>query len=184
MFKLAICDTLLHVNESSGWTSAISRWGIGKFGHVSIFVGAAFGEVPFVFESTGRGAAFHSLRSMTGELVCVMRPLISSSKKQWVISNAIELANDPQAYYDYFTIVKSCIPRVLKAKLPYPFNLLIPVKYHRDVMVICSEAVAEVYWRAEIPVLPRDVVPLPGDFETSSVLERVAEGRLFEDIQP
>jgi hypothetical protein len=187
MFKLEPCDVLLHVNETKGWTQDISRWGIGKYGHVSMFVGHAvllFGDIPFVFESTGRGTALHSLQSLTGDLVLVMRPSINLSWKEQVISNAITLVNSPQAYYDYFTIITSCIPRVLKSKLPFPLNLLIPVKYHRDVMVICSEAVAEVFWRSDVKVLPEDTVPLPGDFESSGVLSAIGQGRIMEDVLP
>lgn len=187
MFKLETCDVFLFVNESKGWTQDISRWGIGKYGHAAMYVGFAdfgFRDTPFLFESTGRGCALHSLYHHFGELLLVMRPQVDLESKQWLIGNAIDLSNDPKAYYDYFTIVKSCIPRVLKAKLPFPFNLLIPVKYQRDPMMICSEAVAECFWRAGIGVLPKDIVPLPGDFEESPILQSMYTGRLLEDIQP
>jgi hypothetical protein len=145
------------------------------------FADFGFHDTPFLFESTGRGCALHSLYHHFGELLLVMRSELDWSFTQQLIGNAIALSNDPKAYYDYFTIVESCIPRVLKTKFPW---LPIPVKYHRDPMMICSEAVAECFWRAGIEVLPKDVVPLPGDFEESPILQSMYTGRLLEDIQP
>lgn len=181
MFKLEFGDVFLFVNEDKGWTADISRWGIGRYGHVALFTGPAFTNVPFLFESTGRGCAFHSLYHHYKELVLVMRPQISLFSQLQIIGEAIDLSNDPEAYYDYFTIAKSCIPRVLKTKFPW---LPIPLKYHRDPMMICSEAVAECFWRAGIEVLPKDIAPLPGDFAESLILDPVHEGRLLQDIQP
>ena len=180
--KLKPCDVLLYVNEGTDIFSAISRLGAGRYSHVAMYTGKAFDGVPFLFESSGRGATLINLQSHMGRLVKVMRPdHLASWQKKEIIAKTIELASDPQAYYDYFTIVKSCIPRILKEKFPF---LPIPVMYHRDPMMICSEAVAEVFWRAGIEVLPKDVVPLPTDFETSPILEVVGEGRLMEDVLP
>jgi hypothetical protein len=50
--------------------------------------------------------------------------------------------------------------------------------------MICSEAVAEAFWRAGIDILPQDVIPLPGDFVESLILDPVYEGRLLENILP
>jgi hypothetical protein len=180
VFKLEPWDVLLHVNEDKGWTAVISRWGIGRYGHVSMYLGVVFGQCPIMFESTGRGCAIHSLQHHFGDLVTVMRPQIDASL-QPIIDNALELASSDKGYYDYIAIAKSCIPRVLKEKFPW---LPIPVKYHRDPAMICSEAVAECFWRADIEILPKDVVPLPGDFLKSLMLDPVHEGRLLEDIQP
>jgi hypothetical protein len=147
-----------------------------------MYLGKTFFQVPLLVESTGRGVALHSLQPQTGRLVVVAR-LRSwlEGKKHSLIDGAIRLADDPQAYYDYFSIVRSCVPRVLKEKLPF---LPIPLKYHRDPTMICSELVAELFWRAELEVLPQDVIPLPGDFEGSPLLEVMWEGRLLEDILP
>jgi hypothetical protein len=182
MFKLEPGDVFVFVNEDKGWTADISRWGIGRYGHAAMYVGFGFGgNVPFFFESTGRGCALHSLQHHFGELVTVMRPQINASAKQQVINNAIDLANSDKGYYDYLCIAKNCIPRVLKEKFPW---LPIPPKYHRDPAMICSEAVAECYWRAGIEVLPEDVVPLPGDFLTSLIFDIAGEGRILQDVVP
>jgi hypothetical protein len=178
MFTLEVGDILVYVDEGTGFTSSVSRWAIGRYNHVSLYMGKAFGEVPFLYESTGRGVAVHSLQPQTGKLVTVMRPVIRNSA---VFLNAIDLATDPNSYYDYFAYVHNCLPRVLKEKFPW---LFIPSQYHRDDAMICSEAVAEAFWRAGIDILPQDVIPLPGDFVKSLILDPVYEGRLFEDILP
>ena len=194
MFKLEPCDVLLYVNEGKDIFSAISRWGAGRYGHVSMYMGKAFGDVPFLFESSGRGATLINLQSHTGRLVKVMRlkieqwiilPVASwlyipEVRKDALISEAIYLASADTSYYDYHAIFWYCIPRILKRKFPF---LPIPPKYTRDKAVICSEAVAEVFWRAGIEVLPKDIVPLPTDLVTSPILEPVYEGRILEDIE-
>jgi hypothetical protein len=178
MFKLEMGDVFVCVNEDRGFIASFSRWAIGQWDHVSMYVGKAFNEVPFLYESNGRGVAIHSLQPQTGRLVTVMRPKIQIQK---VIEQAIEIATDPKSYYDYYAIVHSCVPRVLKEKFPW---LPIPLQYHRDDAMICSEAVAEAFWKAGINVLPQDVIPLPSDFIMSSILNFVYGGRLLEDIQP
>jgi hypothetical protein len=184
MFKLEIGDIFVYVDEGKGFTSRISRWAIGRYNHVSMYIGKGFGEVPFVFESNGRGASIVSLQHQTGRLVTVMRPII---KRGTVIDNAITLASDPKSYYDYFAYVHDCLPRVLWEKFPF---LPIKPEYIRDATLICSEAIAECYWRAGIEILPQlvegdaKVIPLPGDFVKTLVLDPVYEGRLLQDIQP
>jgi hypothetical protein len=189
MFKLQSCDILLFAQEGNGIKEIIGRWGIGKWGHVAM-IGDPFG-VPMLFESTGKGAGMHSLESNRGRLIKVMRLDIDSLFREigtqtiydylikLMLETAINLISDPQSYYDYSCIIQSCVPRALKTKFPC---LPIPLKYHRDAAMVCSEFVAEIFWRVGICVLSQDVVPLPGDFETSSFLKPVAEGRLLVDI--
>lgn len=181
MFKLGSCDVLICVNEGKNWLSSFSKWAIGRYEHVAMYLGRAFDGVPFLVESTGRGVAIHSLQPQTGRLVVVARLKIDAGVRMLITEEAINLANDSQSYYDYFSIVHSCVPRVLKEKFPF---LPIPLKYHRDPMMICSELVAELFWRAGIEVLPQDIIPLPGDFAESPLLEILYEGRLMEDILP
>jgi hypothetical protein len=189
MFKLQSCDILLFAQEGNGIKEIIGRWGIGKWGHVAM-IGDPFG-VPMLFESTGKGAGMHSLESNRGRLIKVMRLDIDSLFREigtqtiydylikLMLETAINIISDPQSYYDYSCIIQSCVPRALKTKFPC---LPIPLKYHRDAAMVCSEFVAEIFWRVGITVLPQDVVPLPGDFETSPFLKPVADGRLLVDI--
>jgi len=49
--------------------------------------------------------------------------------------------------------------------------------------MICSEAVAEIFWRNKVDVLPKDLTPVPADFaDDSTVLEFITEGRLLDDL--
>lgn len=161
------CDILLYIDEGKSPISKLSQWAIGRFNHVSMYLGEAFDGVGFVYESNGRGVSIVSLQHQVGRLVLVLRPLITEDDKVKVINTAIEIASNPKSYYDYFCIVQSCVPRVLKERFTF---LPIPLQYHRDASMICSEAVAEVFWQNMLKILPRNVVPLPSDFATSRVL--------------
>jgi hypothetical protein len=176
--NLEPCDVTLFVNEGKGWISRFSRWAIGPFDHVAMYLGKAFDHVPFLYESDGRGASIENVQHHTGRLVRIMRPDIDAPRKAAIINEAVRIASDDQSYYDYEAIVRFCVPMILNRKFPW---LPRPPQYKRDKFMICSEAVAEVFWRAGIDVLPKDVVPLPGDFVTSPILYPVGEGRLFED---
>jgi len=179
-FKLEPCDVFLHEIEGNSLWARMQRWAVGDYGHVSMYIGRSLFNTPFIFESDGRGAGIESLQYKHGQMVIVMRPKINEEKKIEVVSRAIELASDDQAYYDYLAIIRSCIPRVLSEKLHLP----IPDDYRRDAMVICSEVIAEVFWRADLDILPETTVPLPDDFADSLFLKPVARGRLMEDILP
>jgi hypothetical protein len=185
-FKLEPCDIFLHETEGNGFIPTLSRWAIGPYGHVSMFVGdcnigEGFNKVPLVFQSIEKGAGLYSLESMTGELVLVLRPQINSYQELWVISNSIDIASCPKSFYDYPGIIRYCMPRVLHEKFPW---LPITVFYYRGVTLICSEAIAECFWRASIEILPQTTVPLPGDFVTSLILTPAYYGRLMLDILP
>jgi hypothetical protein len=182
------CDVFCYVDEGTGWTSTISRWGIGRYNHVSLYIGRTI-YGPLLYESNGRGVCIVNLQYQTGRLVTVLRPHADDIGRALVTAKAIEIATDPQSYYDYLAYVNTCLPRVLKEKFPW---LPIPTPYHRDPAMICSEAVAEAFWRAGIdalPQLPKDAdyyteVQLPGDFYESEFFDIVHEGRLFDDIKP
>jgi hypothetical protein len=179
--KLQSCDVLLYVDEGTGWTSVVSRWAIGRYHHAAMYL-EKFCSIPLLYQSTGRGVGLDSLSLDTGKLVMVMRPEYVYPEHQIKIATiAIAIASDPQSYYDYLAIVSSCLPRVLEEKFPW---LPLPLKYQRDKYMICSEAVAEAFWRADIEVLPKDVIPLPGDFLTSPVLKIMGEGRVMDDVIP
>ena len=181
MIKLEPCDVLVFKVEGDSLLANLERIFVGGWSHVSMYLGEAFGD-HLIFESNLRGASLVNLESERGRLVKVMRPQITPAQKQLVIANAINLASDERAAYDYPVIIMSCIPRVLKTLLPC---LPIPVKYCRDIIVMCAEGVAECYWRAWILILPTSRVPLPPDFaKPSEVLEVVGEGRLMEDVLP
>ncbi|MBA7680289.1 hypothetical protein ES703_88603 [subsurface metagenome] len=181
-FKLQPGDILVNVNSGSDPWSRIRRWGLSSpYTHVFLYLGtfAIKGytmEIPFLFESNGRGVVLRSLSERYGEQVVVMRLKPEFRDRLVAILNeAINLASDLQAVYDYTCIPLHIIPRILHEKLGIPIAL----KYQRDEKMVCSEAVAEIYWEASAPVLPKNVVPLPGDFvELSSILSEVNRGKL------
>lgn len=185
-FKLESFDFLVNVNRGQDPISVIKRWAVGEYSHVfaylPIYVYAAQGVLlwhPFLYESSGRGVVIQTLSNRYGQEVVVTR-----LKPQFrdriplIVEEAIKLASDPQSYYDYMCIPLNIVPRVLHDK----FGMPLPVKYTRDEKDVCSEACAEPCWRAKVPVLPENVVPLPGDFvELSGILDEVNRGILSED---
>ncbi len=192
-FKLKPMDFLVNVNRGQDPFSVIKRWAVGEYSHVSMYMGQMTIEVEdtdyfvdsvmlrhlMLFESNGRGVAIQSLSNRYGQKVVVMRlNLQFRDKIPLIVEEAIRLASDPQAYYDYYCIPLNIIPRILHDK----FGMPLPVKYQRDEKMVCSEACAEVCWRAKVPVLPQNAVPLPGDFvELSGILDEVNRGILSED---
>jgi len=109
-----------------------------------------------------------------------MRLISERDKKKIprVLDEAIKLASDAQSYYDYLCIIRFVLPRLICEKLGLPM----PMAWHRDPWHVCSEAVFEVFYRAGLEILRRDVVPLPGDFVTDSLLLEVWRGTLSEEL--
>jgi len=176
MFKLEPADLLLCINDRTDLFSSIKRSFMGRYEHISMYVGN-FHSIPMLYESDGRGVAIQNIAHQTGRPIVVMRPLIED--KDSIVATAINIASQDKSYYDYLSLLHSAIPRVLKEKLPF---IPIPSHYVRDDMMICSEACAEPFWRLGIAVLPRTIIPLPGDFFYSPFLERVYEGKLLQNI--
>jgi len=106
-------------------------------------------DVHMLFESNGRGVVLQSLNTRYGENVCVLRLKHDfNDKKKSVFNEAIALASDPQATYDYWAVVKYIIPQAILRKLH--LDKFIPVGWERDIRHICSEAVFEVFVRGGI----------------------------------
>lgn len=189
-FKLQACDILVNVNDGKDPISVIKRWAVGPYSHVSLYLGqmgfffdrrqGRILRFPMIFESNGKGCCLRLLSERYGEKVVVMRLKAEYQPKiPRLLTEAVKLASDPQAYYDYLCIVKSVLLRVACEKLHLP----LPLSWQRDARQICSEAVLEVCLRARVPVLPKNVVPLPGDFVTDShLLEEVWVGKLCEEV--
>lgn len=192
-FKLEPGDILVNVNVRSDPFSIVKRWFVGPYEHVFMYMGrlglsrsghssSYLTNVPFLFESNGRGVVLRSLSSRYGEKVAVMRLKAEHDKRRIprVLIEAIELASSFQSYYDYLGIVSWVLPRIICEKLGLPM----PLSWHRDERQICSEAVFEVFYRARlVDILPFNVIPLPGDFVTASpLLKEVWRGKLSEDV--
>ncbi len=185
-FKLEPADILVTVNDRQDPFSIASRWCVGPYDHVFAYLGNLCVDIqgvllrhPFLFESSGRGVAIESLSNRYGQEVVVLRLNLQFwDRIPLIVEEAIRLASDPQSYYDYMCIPLNIIPRILHDK----FGMPLPAKYDRNEQMVCSEACAEICWRAEVPVLPQNAVPLPGDFvELSGILNEVNRGILSED---
>jgi len=191
-FHLSPGDILVNVNDRSDPFSVIKRWAVGPYEHVFMYMGMLglystraqrrIIRVPMLFESNGRGVVLRNLSSRYGEKVAVLRLKSEYDRRRIprVLIEAIELASDFQSYYDYLGIVRWVLPRIICEKLRLPM----PLSWHRDDRQICSEAVYEVFYRAKlVDILPSNIVPLPGDFVTDSILLREAwAGKLSEGI--
>lgn len=192
-FHLEPGDVLVNVITGNSLYNKIKRACLGSpYSHVFMYMGGLFiekpGEVfsrgfsiPMLFESSGRGVVLQSLSNRYGEEVVVMRLKSEHDHLRipYILDEAIKLASETQAYYDYLCILRFVLPRLIFEKLRLPM----PLKWHRDPWHICSEAVFEVFYRAKIPVLTENIAPLPGDFVTDSVLlDKVWAGELSEGV--
>jgi len=173
-------DFLVNVNRGEDAFSIVKRWAVGEYSHIFAYlplelpIGGGLVH-PFLYESSGRGVVIQSLSNRYGQEVVVVRLKPEFLDRiPLIIEEAIRLASDPQARYDYMCIPLNIFPRVFHDK----FGMPIPVKYQRNEQMVCSEACAEPCWRAEVPVLPKGVVPLPGDFVASRILVRANQGIL------
>lgn len=189
MFKLQPADVLVTVVDGSDLYSIARRCAGVDYGHVYMFLGklgitAPLRQprvltVPMIFESIGRGVVLRSLSERYGEKVVVMRLKSGHDRIPRILEEAIKLASEPQAYYDYLCIVKYILPRLICEKLGLP----VPLKYQRNPWHVCSEGVYEVFYRAKlVDILAPGVVPLPGDFLDSPLLEGDWEGYLSEEL--
>ena len=163
--KLEDADVLVDVNTSKDLFHRIKRWFLGNpFTHVRMFYGRkrphSLGE-PVFYESRDRGVIFTKARDFLGQKVIVMRLRPDyASYKTAILQAAWEIATDPHSHYDYLSVPGFLIPRLIFEKLHLP----LPLKYQRNPYMVCSEAVAEVFWRSDLNVVPQDVEPLPVDF--------------------
>lgn len=185
--KLEPADILININKGRDLFSVVKRWALGNpYEHAFMYMGElmiAMGMarfVPMLFESNGRGAVLQSLSNCYGQEVVIMRLKSEYDRRRipHVLDEAIKLASDTKAYYDFLCVVKYAIPRLICEKLGIPM----PLKYQRNPLMICSEACAEVFWRAGIAVVPKGIIPLPSDFVESDLLEEAGRVTLSEEV--
>ena len=192
-FKLQPADILVTVNRKKDLWSRIRRWAVGPYSHVYLFLGKValltdwrqgrLIRAPLIFESNGRGCCLRLLSERYGETVVVMRLKSYEDRKRIpaILTEAIKLASDESARYDYWCITRFIIPRIICEKLRLP----LPLSWHRNPKQVCSEAVFEVFYRGGLEgILPTGVVPLPWDFVDSPLLGEVWQGQLMLDAQP
>ncbi len=137
---------------------------VGDYRHVGMYLGQ-FNGIDMLYESYGRGVVIKNLEAHKGTNIAVFRPKINDTS--CLVSTAFDIAGSDNSYYDYLAICHSCFPRWIYEKT----GIKLPSKYIRDDLMICSEAVAEVFWRNGLMILPQDKIPLPSDFASSKLLE-------------
>jgi hypothetical protein len=179
-FKLQPVDVCVDVNEDKDPYHVLERWALGNpYTHVRIY----FGQLTFLgrpsgplfYESRSRGVILTGCRQFIGQKMVVMR-----LKPQYnfyldsIREQMFEIATDEQSFYDYLCIPTMALPRLLCEKLGIP----LPLKYQRNPWMNCSEAGAEPFWQVNLEVLDSGVLPLPGDFVTSPLLDKVNVGEL------
>ncbi|MBA7633066.1 hypothetical protein ES703_40623 [subsurface metagenome] len=192
-FKLQPGDVVVNVNRRHDPLSSIKRWAAGPYEHIFLYMGKVglfinrrqrrILRVPLLFESDGDGVILESLSSRYSQKVVVLRLKSEFLRRRIprILEEAVKLADDLQAHYDYLCIVKYVLPRLICEKLRLPM----PLAWHRDQRQICSEAVFEVFHRAGLQgiLLPYCVPPMPGDFVTDSLLlKEVWAGVLSEEL--
>jgi len=171
--KLEPADVLVNINSGTDLWARLRRWAVGKYSHCFLYMGK-WGKTPMLFESNGRGVVLQSLSNRYGQEVVVMRLKRVFDNKS-VIDEAKKLASDPQAYYDYGCLIWHIILRVLFEKL----RLTPSLRYQRNEKMVCSEAVAECFWRAGLEVVREDIVPMPSSFIESQILGQAWQGILY-----
>jgi len=180
--KLEPVDILVDVNEKKDLYSQVERWALGNpYIHVRMFYGKPYPSMPPLFYESipTRGVTFTNVYDSLGQMVVVMRLRPEyDSFKQLILHNALEIATDPQSKYDFECVPGYILLRLICGKLGIP----LPLRYHRNEFMVCSEACAEPFWRSGLEVLSQDVVPLPGDFVCALVyFQYIATGPIAED---
>ena len=184
--KLQTLDVLVNINPGKSAWDKVSRWAVGPYNHVSLYLGlwlkadletytqAPFEDIPegkdimepMITESIGRGRLLRSLEERYGEKVKVMRfkpGYLVPSHILFIMGKAIRLSGKYDGWYGYDDIVRDIPARILSEKLGWRF----PCRWVPDTRPICSEHVAEILttpWMKILAKLPTGWIPVPGDF--------------------
>ena len=176
--ELEPCDVLVCINDRKDMFSKIKRWAMGRYEHVEMYLGIEFTDIPLLVESDNRGVVIQNVAHQGGRHVRVMRPdYLTKKQTKTIIRKAVEIASNSKSSYDWIGLIRFAGLRVLRNK----FGIKRPItyKYKRDPKMICSEAIAEMFWRSDINILPTYLTPIPEDFSREShVLCTVNEGNL------
>ena len=175
--KLQTLDVLVNINPGKSAWDKVSRWAIGPYNHVSLYLGkwefsiyenksVCFLHSDLITESVGRGRLLHSLDDLYGQKVKVMRfkdAYLDAEYVRITLKKAINLSGKYDGWYGYDDIVRDIPARILNEKLGWRF----PCRWVPDTRPICSEHVAEILttpWMSILAELPAGWIPVPGDF--------------------
>mgnify|MGYP001606919027 CR=1 FL=1 len=160
-------DILVCINDRKDLFSKVKRWAMGRYEHVEMYLGVldvpgTEKDIPMLYETDNRGVVIQTVKHKQRRHVRVMRFTVRSKQRtEELIQTAVDIASESSSYYDWKGLVKFAALRVLREKFGVYRPLL---KYKRDRRMICSEAVAEVFWRNGMLILPKNIIPVPADF--------------------
>ncbi len=139
------------------------------FTHVLLYLGElAIPGRQLLYESVGRGIVLSPPAAYYGREMVWVRPQMSPIVRDHVLRAALDLLCSGESFYDYVQGGKAGLSLILQR-----LHLPVPLSYQRDGLYICSEAVAEPFWRSGVPILPPDRCPLPADFMCSPLARLV-----------
>lgn len=151
---------------SNDWFGRLERWALeSRWGHVVIK-----GRGPLVIESIGRGVVRRNISTCSGRYVQVLRH-IDHDAASLAVEHAESIANNTDAYYDYWGLLRYLVPHLLLYKLTgrrWSFG------YKHDRHYWCSEFVSAAYSHT---LLSPEYEPIePGEFTLSPLLTTIYEG--------
>jgi hypothetical protein len=178
MTKLLPGDVLVFQDTAKGWYGKLQRWLLGStqgrsWGHVSLYCGNNE-----QIESIGRGVC--QTKITPGRFTAVLRyknwtPFIGTL----LVENARLIRDQGGSWYDYWSIPRFVIPRLVFNKLTggrFGFG------WKRNCYFICSEFAEEVYLKSNCQLWDNlNVPPLPDDYFYTDKLKLITFTRFYKN---
>jgi hypothetical protein len=151
-------DVILFETQAKGLYRKLKVWLLeSPYDHVAIFYDYTKKGLPLVAESVGRGASIRSLYASKGRKVTVLRHA-NRRVAQGAATRAESLCDNPESWYDYYSIVRFVVPHLIWHKFT---GRNMNIGYKRNAVYICSELADEAYDN----IIPLHCCPpLPADF--------------------
>lgn len=166
--KLQSCDVLV---EYDGAGKNLFRWVIGnRRTHVTMYTGGGV-----IAESVSTGPQYTYASDKYGWRMTVVRFPVEESL---VLAEADNIISKEKAPYGWLDLPGEAQHLLVRKFLGIDISFL----YIRDKMYLCSEFIAECFWRAKVAAfpLPTNKRPLPEHFLVPEFI--VADGKLGVDI--
>jgi hypothetical protein len=179
-------DALLFEVNMPKWINWLAKMLI-KYGHVAMDYDKTKRGLPLITESTGRGAAIHSLYVHTGRRVLVRRPQVNLQDACKIAEESEHIADNPSSWYGYYDIPRFALPKLVLMKigslLPQKWTIVLKAmaySYKANSVVICSELYADSCEKGGFPICDDGTIPLPDDIAASECLDDVG----YLNIEP
>lgn len=159
-------DVICFISPGKSFTDKLFTWALDSdVTHVGMYYGEEDG-VRLVYESTQDGVNLNDLDDYDGRDIVVVR--VNGVNGRKFKRTMMVIQSDPECQYGWDDIFASLIPYLICKKL----GLKPLTRFLRNKLMVCSNAVAEVFWRNgllvnDIPGYYDDQPPpLPADFVT------------------